>query len=72
LNVQIQIFSLAGRVIKTIEKTINTPGNRSSDLEWDAKDEFGDKVGRGVYLYKIRFMIQGSKPQYFIEKLVVL
>lgn len=72
LNVQIQIFSLTGRVIKTIEKTINTPGNRSSDLEWDGKDEFGDKVGRGVYLYKIRFMILGSKPQYFIEKLVVL
>jgi hypothetical protein len=72
LNVQIQIFSLTGRVIKVIEKTINTPGNRSSEIEWDAKDEFGDKVARGVYLYKIRFMIQGSKPQYFIEKLVVL
>jgi len=72
LNVQIQIFTLSGRVIKTIQKTINMPGNRSSEIEWDAKDEFGDKVARGVYLYKVRINCQGSKPRYFIERLVVL
>lgn len=71
LLVQVQIYSLAGRVIKTIEKTINTPGNRSSDVEWDAKDEFGDKVAKGVYLYRIRILSHGSKPRSFFEKLVV-
>ena len=72
LQVQIQIFSLTGRVIKTIEKTINTAGNRSCEVEWDAKDEFGDRVGRGVYLYKFRVQTNNSKPRSFIEKLVVL
>jgi flagellar hook assembly protein FlgD len=72
LMVQIQIFTLTGRVIKTLEKTINTPGNRSCDIEWDARDEFGDKIGRGIYLYKMRVQSNNSKPRIIIEKLVVL
>ncbi len=72
LLVQVQIYTITGRVIKSIEKTINTPGNRSSELEWDGKDEFGDRVSRGVYLYKIRIQNHGSKPRSIIEKLVVL
>ena len=72
LYVQIHIYSPAGRVIKMLEKTINTPGNRSSDLEWDGRDEYGDKVGRGVYLYRIRVSSPGSKPCTVMEKLVVL
>lgn len=71
LQVRIQIMTMTGRVIKTLEKTINTPGNRSSEVEWDGRDEFGDKVARGVYLYKIQIRCQGLKPQTFYEKLVV-
>ena len=72
LKVQVQIFTLTGRVIKTLEKTINNAGNRSCDIEWDARDEFGDKIGRGIYLYKIRVQNNNSKPRTVIEKLVVL
>lgn len=72
LKVQVQIFTLTGRVIKTLDKTINTIGNRSCDIEWDARDEFGDKIGRGIYLYKIRVQCNNSKPKTVIEKLVVL
>jgi flagellar hook assembly protein FlgD len=70
--VQIHIYSLSGRIVRTIEKTINTPGNRSSELEWDGRDEFGSRVGRGVYLYRIKIQTPGSKPRSVIEKLVVL
>ncbi len=38
LQVRLQIFTLSGRVIKTIQQTINTAGNRSSELEWDGRD----------------------------------
>ncbi|HKC36797.1 MAG TPA: type IX secretion system sortase PorU [Chitinophagaceae bacterium] len=72
LVVQIHIFSLAGRVVKKIEKTINTNGNRSCEVEWDGKDDFGDKIGRGVYIYRIKVFCSGSKPKTVIEKLVIL
>ncbi|MBL7744151.1 MAG: type IX secretion system sortase PorU [Chitinophagaceae bacterium] len=71
LLVRIQVFTLTGRVIKVIQKTINTPGNRSSELEWDGRDEYGDKVGRGVYLYKLSVTAPGKLKKEKIEKLVI-
>jgi hypothetical protein len=71
LQVRIQIFTVAGRVIKMLEKTINTTGNRSSDLEWDGRDEYGAKVGRGIYLYKLSVSAPGKLRKEKIEKLVI-
>ncbi|HEX6846624.1 MAG TPA: type IX secretion system sortase PorU [Chitinophagaceae bacterium] len=71
LFVQVHIFSLSGKVVKTIEKTINTAGNRSSDVEWDGRDDFGDKIGRGVYVYRLKVICPGSKPRIITEKLVI-
>lgn len=72
LLVRVQIFSVSGRVIKMLEKTINTPGNRSIELEWDGKDQYGDKIGRGVYLYKLTVTLPGKSKKEKIERLVIL
>lgn len=71
LQVRLQIFTLTGRIIKTLQKTINTPGNRSSELEWDGRDEYGDRVGKGVYLYKLSVTAPGNMRKERIEKLVL-
>lgn len=71
LFVQIHIFSLTGRIVKTIEKTINTDGNRSSDVDWDGRDDFGDKIGRGVYVYRLKVFCPGSNSRTVTEKLVI-
>jgi hypothetical protein len=71
LQVRLQVFTLTGRVIKMFQKTINTAGNRSNDLEWDGRDEYGDKVGRGVYIYKLSVTVAGKLKKEKIEKLVI-
>lgn len=71
LQVRLQIFTVSGRVIKMLQQTINTPGNRSCDLEWDGRDEYGQKVARGVYLYKLSVTAPGKQKKERIEKLVV-
>lgn len=71
LQVSLQIFTVSGRVIKTFQKAINTPGNRSSELEWDGRDQFGDRVGRGVYFYKLTVVAPGKQRKEKIEKLVL-
>ena len=71
LQVRLQIFTVTGRVIKTFEKAINTPGNRSSELEWDGRDQFGDRVARGVYFYKLTVIAPGKKRKEKMEKLVL-
>ena len=72
LFVQVHIFSLSGKVVKKLEKTINTPGNRSTEVEWDGRDDFGDKIGKGVYIYRIKVFCGGAKPKTITEKLVIL
>lgn len=72
LDARVQIYTISGKLIKTIRQTINTTGNRSMELEWNGIDEFGDKVARGVYLYKLTIRAPGGLKKEKIEKLVIL
>ncbi len=72
LQVQVQIITISGRVVKTIRRTVTTEGNRSESIEWDGRDEYGDKLGRGVYLYRLRVMTPAGMRKAVMEKLVIL
>jgi len=72
LNVKIEIFTIAGRLIKTISQTINTTGNRSNEIEWDGKDDYGQKIDKGVYVYRLRVKTTNGKTANKWEKLVIL
>jgi hypothetical protein len=51
-SVEIKIFTLAGRLIKTIYNCSNTVGYNFRTT-WDGKDEDGDRIANGVYICKI-------------------
>jgi hypothetical protein len=72
LDVHLQVMTITGRVVKTIQRKIITEGNRSAELEWDGRDEQGDRLGRGVYLYKLRVRMEGGITKEVLEKLVIL
>ena len=73
LNVQVQIFTISGKLVKTIEKTIQPTGNLSRELTWDGLDDFGNKIGKGVYIYKLRVRsIYSNTFAEKVEKLVIL
>lgn len=73
LEVQVQIMTITGKVVKTINQTITNEGFLSRDISWDGKDDFGDKIGKGVYIYRltVKSTISGNKAEK-IEKLVIL
>ncbi len=71
MEVQIQIFSVSGKLVKTIEKTINVDSYLSEGIFWDGLDDFGDKIGRGVYFYKIKVRNENDEVEK-IEKLLIL
>ena len=54
IDVYIDIYSVAGRLVKTIEENIFASGYRVDDIQWNARDEFGSSLGKGLYLYKIK------------------
>lgn len=73
LDVQVQIFTVSGKVVKTINRNIMTTGFLSRDITWDGRDDFGDRIGKGVYVYKItvKSTLTNKKVEKF-EKLVIL
>ncbi|HET9057129.1 MAG TPA: type IX secretion system sortase PorU [Chitinophagaceae bacterium] len=70
--VTIRIMTITGKVVKSISQTINTTGNRSCEIEWDGRDDYGDKVARGVYLYSLEVKTSDGKKVRKLEKLVLL
>ena len=73
LEVQVQLFTISGKIIKTINQTVQTSGNLSRSLNWNGLDDFGNRVGKGVYIYKLKVKSTISN-QYSekYEKLVIL
>lgn len=73
LDVQVQILTISGKLVKTINQTVVTDGFLSREIKWDGKDDFGDKIGKGVYVYKltVKSTLTGTKTEK-IEKLVIL
>jgi hypothetical protein len=72
LRVRVEILTVAGRLIKTIRQTIINEGNRSNDVEWDGRDDYGQRVGRGVYIYRLSVESADGKRANQLQKLVVL
>ncbi len=72
LQVHLQIMTITGRVVKTFSQTILNSGNRSTEIQWDGRDDYGDRLGRGVYLYRLRVTAPGNIKKEVIEKLVIL
>ncbi|MBC7695928.1 MAG: hypothetical protein H7141_10845 [Burkholderiales bacterium] len=59
----IQIMTITGKVVKEITKqelgNLHI-GRNITEYTWDGKDEFGDKLANGVYLYKVITRHNGS------------
>lgn len=73
LDVQVQIFTVTGKIVKTINQTVTTDGFLSRELKWDGRDDFGDKIGKGVYIYKLTVKSTSTnKKAEKYEKLVLL
>ncbi|MFV8341328.1 type IX secretion system sortase PorU [Flavobacterium sp. XS2P39] len=73
LEVQVQVMTITGKVIWTKNQIISTEGFLSKEITWDGKDDFGSKIGKGVYVYKltVKSNLTNKKTEKF-EKLVIL
>lgn len=58
----IQIMTVTGKVVREITQDEIGPlfiGNNMTDYAWNGRDEFGDQLANGVYLYRV-FVKQGG------------
>ena len=77
-QIKIKIFTIAGRCIRIIEGDGESGFNQMPDEGWDGRDQDGDLLANGVYLYKIiakavdsPFIDSGRHSHEAIGKLVI-
>lgn len=59
LQADLRIYTLDGRLVKTIRQTVNSPGYRSVQLYWDCNTDGGAQVQAGLYIYTL-FLSNGK------------
>lgn len=74
IEAQVQIFTISGKLVKTLYKEIENPKSRvQGELIWDGLDDFGNAIGKGVYVYKLSVRVpESGKMTNKIEKLVII
>lgn len=72
LETQVQIYTVSGRLVKTINQLVATNGFRVEGIEWDGRDDFGDQLAKGVYIYRLSVTMPDGKKANKLEKLVLL
>jgi flagellar hook assembly protein FlgD len=67
-NLKIQILTVTGKVIREITKEELGPihiGRNITDFKWDGTDQYGQKLGNGVYLYRVVSNLNGKSLDKF-------
>jgi hypothetical protein len=72
LDILIQIYTVSGKLVKTIEQAAYQTGFRATPILWDGRDDFGDRIGKGVYMYRLSVKNEKGESAELYEKLVIL
>ena len=73
LEVQVQVFTVSGKVVWTSNQSLSGKNSYREEIQWNGRDDFGDKLGKGVYVYKISVKSTLTNQRVDkIEKLVIL
>ncbi len=60
---KIQIITVSGKIVKEITQAEFGPiriGRNMSQYRWDGRDEYGDRLANGVYLYRVVARLNGE------------
>jgi hypothetical protein len=63
-NMKIQILTVTGKIVREITKEELGPlhiGRNITEYKWDGTDQFGQRLGNGVYLYRFVTQLNGIK-----------
>lgn len=72
ISAALNIYSVAGNIVKSIYLDIPNAPAHSADIVWDGKDNFGDDLARGVYLYKLSVKAEDGSTYTKTQKLYIV
>ena len=69
-RVTMQVTPTGGSVFNVMTNEPHDTG--TFPIEWDGRDDFGDKIGKGVYSYRVKVKSTEGGTAEKYEKLVIL
>jgi hypothetical protein len=72
MDVLLQIITPTGRIVKTFNEQMIAANSHFSGISWNGKDDYGDQLARGVYLYKLSVKTEDGNKADVTQKLVIL
>lgn len=72
LDVMVQVYTISGKLVWQHRQDVLTESYLSRDITWDGRDNFGHKLAKGTYIYKLSVKTLTGKMTSKIEKLVIL
>lgn len=70
LTVEIEVFDINGRLLKTLNAVVKSDTYKSEPIEWDARTDAGGKIGRGMYVYRLKATSESNQVKMESSKLV--
>lgn len=70
-EINIKIFTIAGRLVREIKLSSSELKYDFNKIYWDGRDEDGDILGNGIYLYKV-IMRAGDRSEEVTQKLAIV
>jgi hypothetical protein len=62
-NLRIQVLTVTGKIVREITTNELGPlhiGRNITEYKWDGRDQYGDKLANGVYLYRVITSLNGK------------
>jgi hypothetical protein len=72
LDVEINIYSLTGMLVATINKKVSSVGSSIVPIEWNGYNNWGEKLNSGTYLYHIMITTSGGSYIESSNKLIIV
>lgn len=66
-NTKIQIMTVTGKVVREIMQNELGPlhiGRNITEYAWDGRDEYGDQLANGIYLYRVITKLNGESIEH--------
>lgn len=76
MDIKISIYTISGKIIKTIQYSGMSSGSIITDIQWNGRDDFQQKLAAGVYIYRVALSAAAGSANLTgesnFEKLVIL
>jgi len=71
LQVELQIFDMAGRLLRSLKQSLFSEGYTSGEFFWDGYDASGNRMKTGIYPYRVILTTNRGQMVWQAAKLVI-